>query len=1423
MAFITSQVFFPERGERESLDFVTTEFPFPLAITYQRLQQELDGQEPIAAAWALRDAFECLLKFCACLALADFFQTAPDRDLAGKAAGLLCKPNGLSLGDWHTLLEFALRPLEPLARKNLLNDSGRSVPELFDVFFNVERAQRKPTSVNRSITGDQQSFIHWRNRVFGHGAFRYGAVDIDRDWYAAETMVWLPRLHEAYRALAPIFAGRRLIAITSGGEEVVWQGANSVLPSARHEHEPEGEPRPMLLTAPVGSNAPTLALTPFLSVQRCSVCLQPTAFFFDAHRYERGQERHRTSLLEYTRGHPDDCFNWSAVQKIASLVPPSFLWERTSWQSADILEGEEVVFRDFDHDYLRPDYVVDEIWRIVEEEDAVKGYVHLVGPAGIGKTYAVRGLEQEGLARAVPVLSYYIRPGVLTGLDPFCEELHEASRERLGVHTAGIQRRSSIMEQRSEVAAYLTELMRGNDLDRLVVVIDALDNLPDPEAGKMAIVNVLPNASELPEGCFIVLTTGPVLRPAVRAEVKRLLQSEGGCSPTSIELLPASPGNMQLVRTYLEGQLPIAFRAPEYVETVLQRSGGIFLYAHHLSHALAASVFPDVAILPLADEFYPAYLGQLRNRIGDEVFEAVYLPTLIFLAASFQPVTLEQLHRWGIPRDRLQVALFDLSDFLRVHKVPAWHDRLAPDGASRYEIAHDDFIRFLRIDDEHSEKLRRAHAQIANRALRSHRSQWNDIDVRDDADLYDLRFVGEHLLEAGLIDQHQALLRDDSYAFTCALAGSFASGVARYHIALQLFERALASVTNMIDQLDPAERGSRVELQALWKMERGNALRFVGRLDEAEASYNDAVETLRQLARTPANDDLLAPLALTLSSRSSIFVQLGRSREALVDIDEAVAILRQLIDERERVDLLRDLAKALSNAAAAWMRVNGPDPALKYYDESIKRYQQLAELQNPNEQNSELVAEFAQVMFNRMSALRDNGMLATQSSSLSQPLELFRHLVVDQKLEARAADLAKALEISGVVLLRAGLMEEAFAHFDEAVSIYQAQVAEVGRDELAAELASALMNRALAQRRPGLFDKALKDLNAAIADVQRLIKEQGRRDLYSLLAKAFANRGVTLDDLGQAKEAAASHEKALGIYRRLKNDGRDDLRADAAWAQANRGVALHKIRQHKKALEALNEAVADYRFLIKEHGRKDLALELASTMRNRSLIEEEAGLWKNVLTGHGDEFSVLESLGWEREQVQLGKDLAQALGNRGVALWNLDQHEDAIRSYTRAISIYRRLVKNLGQDDVALTLARYLTNRAKGLETLNRPNQASANYDEAIAIYKRLIQDDESSDLAVEFAWAYVNQAHIHVFFRRNTEAAENIAQATLLLNQFPIVQKDYDLRHAIPWTRALVRQSISSEKSRGWNLGNWSEFLARAVNRVSRRRINTG
>ena len=631
--------FFPIRAEREVFDWVINDFPFPLALTYARLQVELDKQSPIAAAWQLKDTIESLLKFTTCVAIADFLQANPDPEDAGAIVGLLFKRGGLSLGDWVTLLigqddnkdKGALRSLEAFARSDSLDQSQRLFPGFFNLFFKLKGKEGKQFSdLSRRLKGDGSStdpnkygFVEWRNRVFGHGTFKS-----NYDFYAAETSRWLPVLHDFLNALRPVFADWSLVSIASDGSRNTWQGARDAPYVEAHTHEPEGEPLAMHFAHRSSSRSLPFGL--LMSLQKCSHCKQPTAFFFDRNRYDRRKDRHKTYFLEYFGGHEESYQNWLETQKLAAKLPPHFDWQRTSYDSQEVQENIALLFRDFDRELVRPAYLMDNLWRLIDEQS--KGYVHLTGPSGMGKTFFVRALEGEGKERGKPVLAHYILAGASSDYRTFISELSLRAKETLRFRTQEAQTNvAAIADLREQFAEYLTELMSANGLDQLVVAIDALDELAEPEAGAVAITGLLPAPEQLPAGCFVLLTSREVLHPNVRQDLERLEQADTKTKAaehperfTKIRIHPEDADNQGLLRAYLQEHLPEQFRDAESVETALRRSGGVFLYAFHFCRALESGAFTNAQTLPEGKEFLPRVSGQSAPSHGSIVYERLF-------------------------------------------------------------------------------------------------------------------------------------------------------------------------------------------------------------------------------------------------------------------------------------------------------------------------------------------------------------------------------------------------------------------------------------------------------------------------------------------------------------------------------------------------------------------------------------------------------------------------------------------------------------------------------------------------------------------------------------------------------------------------------------------------------------------------------
>jgi tetratricopeptide (TPR) repeat protein len=889
----SAERFFSPRAERAVLEYVLKDFPFPLTLTYSRLQEELDRQEPVAAAWQLRDAYECLLKFSACLAVADCLNSRPPPEVAENLVGLLLKPTGLSVGDWHSLLVDALKPLEEFVVDGALSGSGRVLPELLGVFFDVEPSGLlEANDLNREIDGKPDSpdgtpnsFVRWRNKRFGHGVFR-----VERAVYVRETLRWLDALHRFYEVLRPVLDARQLVSVRPGGEELVWRGTQPLLSPPAHEHEPSGDLVPMFLAPRPGEAGASLPLSPFLSVQPCEWCGQPTAFFFDKYELAKNKKSHKTFCLEYFGGHLYPRRDWQQVGKLSDLLPEKFKPKRGSYDQREVAEGVELLFRDFAKEYVRPDYLFDAFWRALGEKQ--RGYIHLTGEGGTGKTYFVGGLEADGAQKpGTPVLTYHVLPGARTDYRTFISELADRARERLNFRTQEPQTNvDSHAKLQDQLVEFLGELMRANRCNKLVVALDAIDELPDPGPNSAAITDFLPPPEKLPRGCFVLLTSRRRVRPKIDEDLERIRGD--GLLYISITLSPEDPENRHVVAVYVtryferliqQDQLPEVYRSAEYVGAVLERSGGIFLYARHLAGALASGAFTDPSALPEAHEFYPAYLVRLRSRVGRELYDTVYVRTLLLLSAAQEPVTLEHLHRWGAPPEGLRLALYDLADFLRQHRGRSWHESLSDIGGNRYELAHEAFVRY--VQETLSAQYSEAHAQIAQAALADRLGRWADADPIEETDLYDLRHTLTHLHEGGDSQAEEALLGDEGYASACFSAGALAYDRARYPIADDLSDRAMRA-------------------------------------------YRHLVEDLKR-------EELTNGLAAALASRGIMLSDQGKLEEAVEDYSEAIGIRRHLVEDLKREDLANDLASTLTNKALQLESAQQWQEAIDCYQDAI--------------------------------------------------------------------------------------------------------------------------------------------------------------------------------------------------------------------------------------------------------------------------------------------------------------------------------------------------------------------------------------------------------------------------------------------------------------------------------------------------------
>jgi hypothetical protein len=159
--------------------------PRPLAHTYARLCYELKKNQPVPAAWALRDAWESAVRFVACLGIADLVQADARGEEFERALALLFKPTGLSLGDWSYLVSVG-------CDSSIETHAPRLLPALTRFYWHGGKLTAAGQALSRQHGGPRQhpedpdkwNLTEWRNHVFGHG----GAPNLPVVWRSRSTI-----------------------------------------------------------------------------------------------------------------------------------------------------------------------------------------------------------------------------------------------------------------------------------------------------------------------------------------------------------------------------------------------------------------------------------------------------------------------------------------------------------------------------------------------------------------------------------------------------------------------------------------------------------------------------------------------------------------------------------------------------------------------------------------------------------------------------------------------------------------------------------------------------------------------------------------------------------------------------------------------------------------------------------------------------------------------------------------------------------------------------------------------------------------------------------------------------------------------------------------------------------------------------------
>jgi len=575
------------------------------------------------------------------------------------------------------------------------------------------------------------------------------------------------------------------------------------------------------------------------------------------------------------------------------------------------------------------------------------------------------------------------------------------------------------------------------------------------------------------------------------------------------------------------------------------------------------------------------------------------------------------LQLWGVPGDRLRLALLDVRDFLRTERSRGSGGAGGPDRDLRLAIAHETFLSYLAGDPHLSRVVADAHRRIVLHALNA-RPDWSCVDLDDEDDVYDLRYGLLHLARAELTKDEVERFNLSAYADVCRFAGREAWAQGKLPLARNL----LANASNIFTAVED-ESVRWIRLHTL--LDEGETLEESGLREEALMRYEEAVQLLGE----DATGDQLLVQAVALQARA--LAALGQLRDALAANDRAIEAYHQLAGRNAGVRGV-ELARLLGQRAdilAAQVRTS---EAIATYDKALaveddEAPQRLAEVRARLRANraislgragalgstSELLppsvgsgasgpAE-AEALVVEAQALVDVGRLDDALGTFKRAAAIYRHLVeIDDRRELEV-DWARLLMNCGTALGQAGLLPEALAWLEEARAVLE-RTADTAHDNLLPTQAVLQVNTATALQELDRFSEAAETCADGIRSLRALVA-LGREEYASDLALALNNLGTILLGLERTNEALSALEDATAIYAGLVEGGAE-LAPEHAVATGNLGRALRAVGREDEALHAYERALA-VREQVVVLGQEDFLEDLRREVYNAATLQREQG------------------------------------------------------------------------------------------------------------------------------------------------------------------------------------------------------------------------
>lgn len=296
------------------------------------------------------------------------------------------------------------------------------------------------------------------------------------------------------------------------------------------------------------------------------------------------------------------------------------------------------------------------------------------------------------------------------------------------------------------ILSYLEEEL-SDYRKKLVLVVDGLDEAEPTEDGLP-----LGLPTRLPERVYVIATCRPGVAVSVDSPSLWLSITTDHSENTADihQFLTRTVQEPVLAERLTEAGVP----AEEFITTLTQRCGGVWLYLRYLLDEIRLGHRSVTDLDNLPNTLTDYYTQVLHIAQHDQQWEQVALPVLTTLTAAQEPLTVEAITR-----------LSGASDLQAVRQLCEHQYRqfLTVTDTRRYRIYHATLRDYL--TNRFPDAVRNAHSRIADHYLTSFGGLQNhlstlatDPGLAGQDDGYPLRHLVTHLEHAGRIDDLHTLL-----------------------------------------------------------------------------------------------------------------------------------------------------------------------------------------------------------------------------------------------------------------------------------------------------------------------------------------------------------------------------------------------------------------------------------------------------------------------------------------------------------------------------------------------------------------------------------------------------------------------------------------------------------------------------------------